>query len=161
MKILKKTALILLIFFLGLQFFKPDKNSDESNHLAIFIAETNPPKEVREIFQSSCHDCHSNNTEYPWYSNITPVSYWLSGHVNHGKGNLNFSEWDSYNVKKKDHKLEEIIEEIEAGNMPLREYTWTHEEAKLTDTQRESLIAWAKQTRVLYQLNLKQEKEVR
>lgn len=157
MKILKKIALVVLIVFIAIQFFPPDKNVDESDHLATFLLETNPPQNVRTIFKESCYDCHSNNTAYPWYNNIAPVSYWLAGHVDHGKGNLNFSDWDGYDKKEKDHKLDELIEEIEAGEMPLKEYRWTHEEARLTNDQRQDLIDWAKKTRVLYQLNLRQE----
>ena len=68
---------------------------------------------------------------------------------------MNFSDWENYSVKKKDHKLEEVIEMVEAGEMPLNEYTWTHKTAKLTKEQRNLVIAWVKKTRVLYQLNQK------
>lgn len=157
MKILKKTALLLLVVFVGMQFFHPEKNQAVGDHTAQFLMETNPPKDVKNILQQTCYDCHSNNTEYPWYDNIAPVSYWLSDHVKDGKKHLNFSDWNAYEIKKKDHKLEELIEEVEAGKMPLKEYTWTHETARLTEEQRTAIIDWAKRTRALYQLNLRQE----
>ena len=84
---------------------------------------------------------------------MAPVSYWLADHVKDGKKHLNFSAWESYSEKKKDHKLEELVEMIEIGVMPLKEYTWTHEEARLTEEQRRAIMSWAKQTRALYQLN--------
>ena len=152
MKIIKKIALALLIILIGMQFYRPEKNTDTTDHLAAFLMETNPPEEVRVVLKQACYDCHSNNTIYPWYNNIAPVSYWLADHIDHGKGHLNFSEWAEYSDKKKDHKLEEVVEVTEKQEMPLNEYTWTHEEAKLTDAQREALIEWAEKTRLLYEL---------
>jgi len=153
MKIVKKVAVALLLIFIAMQFYRPEKNQAQGNHTAQFLTETNPSSDIKIILQQTCYDCHSNNTEYPWYNNIAPVSYWLADHVKDGKKHLNFSDWESYSVKKKDHKLEEVIEMIEDGEMPLKEYTWTHAEAKLTDEQRNGVIAWAKKTRALYQLN--------
>ncbi len=153
MKIVKKIAVGLLVVFIAMQFYRPEKNQAQGEHTAQFLTETNPSKEVKIILQQTCYDCHSNNTEYPWYNNVAPVSYWLADHVKDGKKHLNFSDWSNYDVKKKDHKLEELVEMVEDGSMPLNEYTWTHEEAKLTEEQRNGVIAWAKQTRALYQLN--------
>lgn len=146
-------AVVLLLVLIAMQFYRPEKNMAQGNHTAIFITETNPPEDVKLILKSTCYDCHSNNTSYPWYNNIAPVSYWLADHVKQGKDELNFSVWGSYSAKKKDHKLEEVVEVIEEGEMPLKEYTWTHAEAKLTDAQKQAIIKWAKQSRVLYQLN--------
>ncbi|WP_425237461.1 heme-binding domain-containing protein [Ulvibacterium sp.] len=153
MKTVKKISLILLAIFIAIQFFRPEKNLANGNHTEIFLAETNPATELRVVLEETCYDCHSNNTVYPWYNNIAPVSFWLANHVKDGKKHLNFSAWDGYSVKKKDHKLEEVIEMIENGEMPLKEYTWTHENARLTNEQRESIVAWAKKTRLFYQLN--------
>ncbi len=146
-------AVVLLLVLIAMQFYRPEKNMAQGNHTAIFITETNPPEDVKLILKSTCYDCHSNNTSYPWYNNIAPVSYWLADHVKQGKDELNFSVWGSYSAKKKDHKLEEVVAVIEEGEMPLKEYTWTHAEAKLTDAQKQAIIKWAKQSRVLYQLN--------
>lgn len=157
MKILKKIALLLLIVLVAMQFYRPDKNRMQGDHSRAFITETNPPEDVKAILQQTCYDCHSDNTEYPWYNNIAPVSYWLANHVKDGKKHLNFSSWDTYELKKKDHKLDELIEEVEEGEMPLSEYTWTHENARLTEEQRSAIIDWAKKTRALYQLNLRPE----
>ncbi|WP_445382454.1 heme-binding domain-containing protein [Robiginitalea sp. IMCC43444] len=153
MKVPKKIAILLLLFLLGIQFVRPEKNIDHSDHLIPFFTETNPPENVKLIMKSNCFDCHSNHSEYPWYNNIAPVSYWLAEHINNGKQHLNFSAWNSYDAKKKDHKLEEVAETIESGEMPLNEYTWTHAGARLTEAQRKAVIEWAEATRVLYRLN--------
>ncbi|MBT8305928.1 MAG: heme-binding domain-containing protein [Maribacter sp.] len=153
MKIIKKIAWVLLLVLIVMQFYRPEKNLEHGNHTAIFLKETNPPEEVKLILKNTCYDCHSNNTKYPWYNNIAPVSYWLADHVKHGKGELNFSDWENYSNKKKDHKLEEVVEVIEENAMPLKEYTWTHAEARLTDEQKQAIVDWVKKSRVLYQLN--------
>ncbi len=157
MKITKKIIVFLLVLFVAMQFYRPEKNQAQGDHTALFLTETNPPKDVKVILKQTCYDCHSNNTKYPWYNNIAPVSYWMAEHVKDGKKHLNFSDWQNYSVKKKDHKLEEVIEMVEEGEMPLNEYTWTHDEAKLTETQRHAIIEWAKRTKALYQLNLQPE----
>lgn len=150
MKLLKKFFLALLLVFVIMQFFRPDKNITQGDHTIDFITETKPPVLVKTIMEQSCYDCHSNNTVYPWYNNVAPISFWLADHIKHGKGHLNFSEWDSYDDEKKDHKLEELEEMISNGEMPLKEYTWTHKEARLTEDQRNAIIDWAKTTRALY-----------
>ena len=117
-----------------------------------FYAETQPSETVTAILKESCLDCHSNNTRYPWYSNITPVNYWLNDHVVEGKEHFNVSDWDTYTVKKKDHKLEELVEMVESKEMPLDSYTWTHREANLSDAQITAVIDWANKVRSSYNL---------
>ena len=153
MKIVKKMAVILLLLLLAMQFYRPVKNLSPGNHSAIFITETNPSVEVRDILENACYNCHSDNTSYPWYNTIAPLSFWLADHVKDGKEELNFSAWGGYATQKKSHKLEEIVEVIENGEMPLKAYTWMHSEAKLTLEQKNAVIDWAKSTRALYQLN--------
>ena len=152
MKILKKILIGLLVVFIAIQFYRPEKNISKENDIAAFMHETNPPEEVRTILKTTCFDCHSNSTVYPWYDNIAPVSFWLADHIEEGKSELNFSEWATYSDKKKDHKLEELYEETEKRAMPLKEYIWTHEEARLTQAQIDAVVKWAKETRSLYQL---------
>ncbi|NYJ27162.1 heme-binding domain-containing protein [Allomuricauda sp. ARW1Y1] len=150
MKIAKKIALALLVVLVGMQFYRPEKNVAAGDYVAAFETETNPSPEVKAILNTACYDCHSDNTEYPWYNNIAPVSYWLADHIEDGKKHLNFSDWQNYDTKKKDHKLEELIEEVKEGEMPLKEYTWTHGDAKLTQEQINALVSWAKDARANY-----------
>ncbi|TAI49132.1 heme-binding domain-containing protein [Flagellimonas allohymeniacidonis] len=152
MKIAKKIAIALLVILVGMQFYRPEKNRASGDYVAAFEKETQPSAEVQQILESACYDCHTAHTEYPWYNNIAPVSYWIDGHVDEGKEHLDFSEWENYSAKKKDHKLEELVEEVEEGEMPLKEYTWTHKEARLTQEQKKALMDWAKKTRALYQI---------
>ncbi|MEO9511403.1 MAG: heme-binding domain-containing protein [Flavobacteriaceae bacterium] len=152
MKIAKKIAIALLIVLVGMQFYRPSKNTATGDYVAVFESETKPNNEVKAILQSACYDCHSDHTNYPWYNNIAPISYWLDDHIEEGKEHLDFSNWENYSAKKKDHKLDELIEEVEEGKMPLKEYTWTHKEAKLTEDQKSALMAWARKVRSQYQI---------
>ena len=152
MKIIKKILLVLLVLLIISQFFGPERNEGEMSSMDNFYADTNPPADVKLILQESCNDCHSNVTRYPWYDKITPVNYFLADHVKDGKKHFNISMWNDYSTKKKDHKLEELIEMVEKKEMPLNSYTWTHTEAKLSDSQIKSVVDWAKQMRFKYSL---------
>ena len=157
MKIVKKIGWFLLLIFGVSQFFGPEKNEGDIASLVIFIEETNPPKEVQKILKGSCFDCHSNITKYPWYSDITPVNYWMNDHVKVGKKKLNFSMWDTYSLKRKAHKMDELHEEVAKKKMPLDSYTWTHFDAKLSQEQIDEMVAWGKKVQAAYkqQLNAK------
>lgn len=155
MSLVKKILLALLAVFVIAQFFGPEKNDGDIASVEAFIAETNPPEDVKAILFESCFDCHSNATRYPWYNNITPVNYWLDGHIDHGRGHFNVSIWEGNSIKRKDHKFEELIEMVEEKEMPLPSYTWTHSEAKLTDAQIEAVLAWANNVRLGYALTPK------
>ncbi|NAS30321.1 cytochrome C [Flavobacteriaceae bacterium R38] len=152
---IKTTLIILLVVFVVMQFIRPEKNISDVVPATDLIVVTKPPKEVQDILKTSCYDCHSNNTNYPWYSNVAPISYWISDHIKHGKGNLNFSEWDTYSVKKKAHKLEELTEEVEKHEMPLESYLRIHKDAKLSNEQIETLTNWANNLRFIHQLGVK------
>ena len=150
MKIIKKIGLLLLLIFIVAQFFGPEKNEGDITTVDAFFRDTSPQNEVKTILENACLDCHSDTTRYPWYNNITPVNYWLNEHVTDGKKHFNVSKWDDYSDKKKDHKFEELIEMVEAKEMPLDSYTWTHGEAKLSAEQIETVVAWANTVRLKY-----------
>lgn len=150
MKIVKKILVFLLVVFVIMQFFGPDKNNGEASSLEAFLAETNPPENVKLILKESCFDCHSDVTKYPWYFGITPVNYWMAEHVEHGKSELNFSKWTEYSLKKKEHKMDEVWEEVKKKKMPLDSYTWTHSEANLSEEQIEAIVNWGKKVQADY-----------
>jgi len=152
--LLKKGIIVLLVTFILIQFYRPQKNtSDNSYTTEFFEKETQPPAPILETLQTSCYDCHSNETSYPWYYEVAPVSYWINDHITEGKKHLNFSDWASYNTKKKDDKIKELIEEVQSGEMPLSSYTWTH--GKITEDQVKGLVAWAERNRVFYEFKMK------
>ena len=142
MKILKYLFIIILTVFIIIQFFRIDKNNPEFDKTGDLIVSENPPTEIAQILRSSCYDCHSNETIWPWYSNIAPVSWMLQQHVTEGRGHLNFSLWSRIEGYDKLFIIEEIIEEIELAEMPLPGYLLVHANAKLTEEQRQLLIEW-------------------
>lgn len=142
---LKKIPLALIVLLVLMQLYRPEKNiSTEKEPASDFLLVNNAPENVAVIFKDACYDCHSNNTKYPWYSEVAPVSWWLANHIDEGKEHLNFSAWTDYNLKKKNHKLEEIIETVEKRQMPLKSYLPMHPEAKLSEAQITTLTDWVK-----------------
>ncbi|HVE60480.1 MAG TPA: heme-binding domain-containing protein [Chitinophagaceae bacterium] len=142
---IKKIFLVGLTIFVTIQFIRPAKNIkvDKNDNLNNDISSVYPvPENVKNILKASCYDCHSNNTYYPWYSNIQPVGWWMQFHVNEGKLELNFDEFASYDRKKQIKKLEEIIEEIKIDKMPLASYIKMHKEAKLTSQEKNIVTEW-------------------
>ena len=142
-RIIKLFLLFLLGVFVLMQLFpveKPMVTMDNPNDL---IGSGLVSKEVATIVQTSCYDCHSNQTNYPWYSKIAPVSWILYDHIEEGREHLNFSNWNRLEKEDKMEALDEIIEVIEEGEMPLESYLLIHREANLSEHQQEAIIQWA------------------
>lgn len=144
---MKKVLLIILVTFILMQFIRPEKN-DSKNEMNAMSTAMEIPVEVTKIIQTSCADCHSNFTKYPWYSEIAPASWYLAQHVKEGKENLNFSEWTNYNKDQQAHILKDIKEVLNDHEMPLKSYLLIHKEAKLTENQYQILYDWANTVKV-------------
>lgn len=140
----KKIILGLIIVLVIMQAFRIDKTTKPLDASSDFISVTGANTEVAAILKTTCYDCHSDQPVYPWYTNIAPVSWWIKHHINEGSGHLNFSVWGSYKDKRKHHKLEECIEMVEEGEMPMSSYTLMHGDAKLTDAQKLQLVEFFK-----------------
>ncbi len=146
-KILRRTFQILLMVFIIIQFIRPAKNRSEGISNNDITKLYTVPADVQSILKTSCYDCHSNNTVYPWYSYIQPVAWWLNGHIKDGKKDLNFSEFASYRIRRQYKKLEEINELVKKDEMPLDSYLWIHKNAKLSDQQKLTIANWANASR--------------
>lgn len=141
MKILKKVLIVLLVLFVAAQAFRPAKNN--SNDTSKDISKSYVvPENVKTILAKACYDCHSNNTKYPWYAEVQPVAWWLNDHIKDGKKHLNFNEFDGYRIARQYKKLEECMDEVKDGEMPMTSYTIIHKEAKLTDDEKQALFTW-------------------
>lgn len=138
---LKKILLVLLVIFLVMQAFRPEKNVSGQKNNAISTLYP-VPDNVNQILVKACNDCHSNTTVYPWYAEIQPVAWWLDDHVKDGKKHLNFDEFATYRLAKQFHKLEEVFDEVKGGEMPLESYTVVHRDAKLTTEEKNILLDW-------------------
>lgn len=142
--LLKKVGIGLLVVLVVLQFFQPTKNQGEKLGSNDIYQVAMTPNLVQTALETSCYDCHSNSTVYPWYTKIQPIGLWMQYHVNEGKEELNFSEFKTYTPKRQAHKFDEIVEMIEADEMPLASYTLIHKNAVLTEEQKVQILEWAK-----------------
>ena len=134
--------MILLLILVVMQFIPVDRNVPVVDPVTDFVSVEHPPQAVAQLLRDACYDCHSYETEYPWYSYVAPVSLWLQNHVTVGRKELNFSIWGTYSPKRKDHKMEEAIELVKEREMPLASFTWMHPEARLTDDQRAEITEY-------------------
>ncbi|MEN8145907.1 MAG: heme-binding domain-containing protein [Gemmatimonadota bacterium] len=136
-RVLKRGVLALAALLILAQFFP--------------VAYTNPPvtseivlpADVEPILRRSCYDCHSNETVWPWYSRVAPVSWLVAKDVAEGREYLNYSEWGRYDAERLAELMEETVEEIEEDEMPMPAYTWLHPDARLSDTDKRILTEWA------------------
>lgn len=144
---MRKVLLGILFIFILIQFFRPEKN-DSKNEMNAMSTVMEIPVEVTKIIQTSCADCHSNSTIYPWYSEIAPVSWYLAQHVKEGKEHLNFSEWTTYNKDQQEHIINDLKEVLNEREMPLKSYLWIHKDAKLTENQYQILYDWVNTIKV-------------
>jgi hypothetical protein len=151
---IRKILIVLLVALIAIQFIRPAHNSGIATSSTDIIHTVHVPDTVLHILQHSCYDCHSNHTEYPWYANINPVGFWLSGHVNDGKEAINFSDLSGFTKRKLDHRFGDIAEQVEQYEMPLSTYTFIHTYAKLSAGQIGILKSWADSARK--EINYKQ-----
>jgi hypothetical protein len=135
-KFLKISGTILIGLFVVIQFKPVDRTNPPE------IADSDIPEEVKAILQAKCYDCHSNESHWPWYSYIAPVSWWVADHVHDGRKEVNFSLWDTYSSDKQEKKLEETYDEILDEFMPLKSYLIIHRDAKVTEDEFSTIELW-------------------
>jgi len=135
-KILRISGFVLLGLFLAIQ-LKPVDRSNPSE-----IADSSIPDEVKTILKSKCYDCHSNESHWPWYSYVAPVSWWIADHVHEGRLEVNYSKWDTYSEDRKEDKIEETFDEVLDGLMPIESYLITHPDAKVTEEEIDIFDMW-------------------
>ena len=144
-RILLVLALVFGIAFLVIQFFQPDKNNSPVSNDDLF-SQVEVPTVIQQKLKSSCYDCHSNQTKYPWYNNVAPVSWMIANHVKEGTEELNFSNWGAYSKRKQISKLSEISEVITEKSMPLPSYLLIHKKARFSPEDVEAFTVWTDQT---------------
>jgi len=142
-----KIFLVLVVILAGAQLFRPSKNLGQSHPTTDVSNVVSVPENVMTILETSCYDCHSNKTTYFWYHEIMPLGWWLNGHVEDGKKHLNFSEFSKYPIARQDHKLEEVAEEVEHEEMPLKSYIQMHPKTKLNSEQTRLIVDWVTDAR--------------
>ena len=147
-KVLKWSGITLAVLFVAAQAVRPERNNPPVDQAQTVQAHTQLTPEVAAIFKRACYDCHSSETQWPWYSNVAPVSWWLADHVSHARSHMNFSNW----MQKGGHSgegdaqaiLHEICEEVKERKMPLSSYLLLHPDAKLSDEDIKTICDWTK-----------------
>ncbi|MCD9856631.1 heme-binding domain-containing protein [Epilithonimonas sp. JDS] len=141
---MKKIIFWIALGFLGIQLIPVDRENKAVNRKDNFVDIYKTPDNIRVILKNACYDCHSNETEYPTYSYIAPISWTIKDHINDGREHLNFSEWGSYNKDLRENAVEKNISNVQDLEMPLPSYIGYHPKANLTTKQRETLINYFK-----------------
>ena len=138
---MKKNILLgLAIVLVIIQFFRPEKNLVEGVQVNDISKAYPVSEQAQNILKTSCYDCHSNNTVYPWYSAIQPVAWWLNDHIEEGKRELNFNEFATYAPARQFKKMDEMKKQIDEDEMPLSSYTLIHRNAILTEADKKILV---------------------
>lgn len=139
---IKLTLLILLLIFLVLQIFRPERLDNLPSKSENFVQIYQAPENIRLILNNACYNCHSNHTVYPWYFNIQPVGWYLNSHITDAREALNLSEFGNYSKRRRRSKIFGMKNSIEDGTMPLMSYQIMHPEARLQDADKKLLINW-------------------
>ena len=139
---LKVTGFVLLAGVVGIQAMRPDRTNPHTAPERHVTARIPISLEASAVLDRSCRDCHSNETRWPWYTEVAPMSWFVANHVHQGRSHLNYSEWDKYPTPKAAHKLEEMCENARMGDMPLPSYLWIHRGSKLSPADIDALCAW-------------------
>lgn len=142
----RNTGLGLLAVFVGMQFFRPAKNKAEGPQSADLVTNFSAPPQVAGILHTSCYNCHSNNTRYPWYAAVQPAGWYLAHHIREGRAELNFHQFANYSARRQYSKLRAVRQSIKEGSMPLPSYTWLHPKAKLSAAEKSVLLEWLNKT---------------
>jgi Haem-binding domain len=133
----------VVVVFAGLQFTNPARTNPLVPPGGDIAARNPPPAQITALLHAACYDCHSDETVWPWYSHIAPVSWLIASDVNHGRRRVNFSQWPHDHPTWAARRLEDISEELDYHEMPPAQYTLMHPAARLTEAQREELENWA------------------
>ncbi len=141
-RILKITGIGLIVLLIVLQFFRPELNNEPPDPELDLIALVTPSEPLANMLRNACYDCHSNQTTYPWYQKLSPVSWYLNRHIEKGKKDLNFSEYGHLDKADRIGLLVKTCEVVEAGTMPLQSYRLIHKEARLKQDARDALCDW-------------------
>lgn len=139
---MKWLLIVVIVALVVAQFVRPTRANPPIDEKQTMFASGNVPADVHAILQRSCNDCHSNAVVWPWYSEISPISWLVAEDVKDGRKELNLSTWGTYTPRRQAHKLEEICDQVQEGEMPLKEYLYLHGNAKLSAAEKQRLCEW-------------------
>jgi hypothetical protein len=148
---LKKALIVIAVLFVAAQLVRPERGNPPVDTAKTLHATGRVTPDVAAILDRACRDCHSNETRWPWYSQVAPVSWLVARDVRVGRKELSFSTWGDYPVPKRLDKLDEMCKMVREGEMPQFPYPLMHPEARLSDADNETLCAWTSRERLALQ----------
>ncbi|HEX8160928.1 MAG TPA: heme-binding domain-containing protein [Pyrinomonadaceae bacterium] len=141
-RILKWLAVVVAVVFVCIQFVRPRMTNAAIDGSRTVGARLRVTPEVGNILARSCNDCHSQQTRFPWYSRVAPVSWLLDDHIREGREHLNFSDWAAYDAEEQDLLLQNTCRLARRGAMPIPSYLYIHRDAKLSEADVKTLCDW-------------------
>lgn len=141
-RLLKGSLVGAAVLLFAAQFVRPARTNPPTSPARAVESHLRVTPEVNAILARSCNDCHSNKTEWPWYSQVAPASWLVVDHVNEGRRRLNLSDWQRFGGDDVPHVLASICEEVTSGSMPMTSYTLLHRDARLTPEDVRTLCDW-------------------
>lgn len=149
-RMLRRSGVAAAVVLVAMQIVRPAR-TNPPGETRNGLASVHPmPAHVAAVVDRACRDCHSNETRWPWYSNVAPVSWFVIDHVNHGRSHFNYSEWHRYDAKEAERLLAKACEMARSGEMPLPSYTIVHRAARLSAADVEALCGWSEEMRRVY-----------
>jgi hypothetical protein len=145
----RAALIVFLVAFIGAQFVRPDRSNPPTPAGGSLMARATP--QVAAIIDRSCRDCHTNDTRWPWYTNVTPTNWLVASHVHDGRDHVNFSTWSAYDEDEQDKFLGGICTMTKRGRMPLPSYLLIHRDARLSAADVAALCAWSEKMRDMLQ----------
>ncbi|WP_033956667.1 heme-binding domain-containing protein [Psychroserpens jangbogonensis] len=138
----KKVLVVFALVFIGIQFYRPNKNEQLPETLDDFLIAEKAPKNIKSLIKNSCYNCHSNNTNYFWYDHIAPASWFVDNHIKEAREHLNFSNWATLDSRDRAGMVSEIAVNILEEKMPLPSYVTIHSDAKLSESNKQKILEW-------------------
>lgn len=143
----KRVGRVILVLMLAGQLVPVNRRNPPVDPSKTIYTTQNVPPRVRLVLERSCKNCHSNETAWPWYSHVAPLSWWIARDVHRARKAMNFSEWGRYSTKRKEDKLEEMCDQVTNGDMPDSMYLLVHREAVVTPQERNAVCQWTEDAR--------------
>lgn len=141
---LKQAGLVIVALVLLGQVVRPNRANPPVDPSKTLAASSHVPPAVAASLNRACRDCHSSETAWPWYTNITPVSWWVAHHVSEGRREVSFSTWKDLEPRRQFKKLGDICEQVAKKDMPMPSYLLMHRDAGLSESERQAICDWTK-----------------
>jgi len=142
-KVWRIAGIVAVLALVGIQFIRPEMTNPPVDPALGSLEQLHADPAVERLLRAACFDCHSHETNWPWYSSLAPSSWLVARDVRVGRKRLNFSLWGKYGLDRRLTALNDIMDQVSSGEMPYRPYVLLHSEARLDSSARNKIVAWA------------------